>query len=90
MIDYNQPLNQVGYCNWSHGSELRHLLGSSGFSAEPEGNELMLTMCIAHNHPCGVATCHTLNVSRKCRTQNRIRDFNLKLKISSAKLDFKN
>ena len=51
MIDNNQPLNQVGYCNWGHGSELRHLLGSSGFSAEPEGNELMLTQCIIHLRP---------------------------------------
>ena len=25
MIDNNQPLNQIGYCNWSRGTELRHL-----------------------------------------------------------------
>ena len=53
MIDNNQTLNQVGYCNLSLGSELRHLLGPSGFKAEPEGNELMLTHAKNHNHPSG-------------------------------------
>ena len=42
IIENNQSLNQIGYCNWSLGSELRHLRGPSGFSTEPEGNELML------------------------------------------------
>ena len=30
MIDNNQTLNQTGYCNWSRGTELRHLLDLLG------------------------------------------------------------
>ena len=45
MIDNNQPLNQIGYCHWSRGAELRHLVEPSGFNVKPEGNELMLTQC---------------------------------------------